>query len=214
MAISEELTLFVREALSRGVSRADVAAALQQAGWRPEQVKAALDQFVDGGLPLPVPRPRVELSARDAFMYLLLFTTLYLVAINLGTLLVQLINRAFPDPAMQGRVAAMQTQLRFSVSMLIVASPIFLFMSRLINRETQRDPERRASPIRRWLTYLTLFVAACVVIGDVVALVDNLLAGELTIRFVLKALVVGLIAGTVFWYYLRDLRAEEKETVT
>jgi hypothetical protein len=27
----------------------------------------------------------------------------------------------------------------------------------------------------------------------------------------LKALTVGAIAGTIFWYYLSDLRADEKE---
>ena len=42
MAISEELNEFVREALSRGVSRGDITVALHQAGWGAEQVKAAL----------------------------------------------------------------------------------------------------------------------------------------------------------------------------
>ena len=32
---------------------------------------------------------------------------------------------------------------------------------------------------------------------------------ELTLRFVLKVAVVGLIAGTIFGYYLWDLRREE-----
>jgi hypothetical protein len=62
---------------------------------------------------------------------------------------------------------------------------------------------------RRWLTYLTLFLAATVLIGDVIVLVFNVLGGEITTRFVLKVLVVGFIAGTVFWYYLSDIRREE-----
>jgi len=36
-------------------------------------------------------------------------------------------------------------------------------------------------------------------------------ARELTVRFVLKVMTFGLIAGTVFWYYLSDLRRDEKE---
>lgn len=211
MAANDEVSAFVREALSRGIARPQIEAALRHAGWREEQVRVALAHYADAGLPVPVPRPRTSLSARDAFMYLLLFTTLYIVAINVGVLLFQFVNRAFPDPALAAFEAERRELLRFSLSQLIVAFPIFLFMSRLIDRETLRDPSRRASPIRRWLTYLTLFVAACVLIGDVVRLVNSLLGGELTIRFFLKALVVGLIAGTIFWYYLQDLRAEEKE---
>ena len=67
------------------------------------------------------------------------------------------------------------------------------------------------SAVRRWLTYLTLFVAAAVLVGDMIALVYNLLGGELTLRFVLKVLVAAVIAGTIFGYYLMDLRREEKE---
>jgi hypothetical protein len=48
-------------------------------------------------------------------------------------------------------------------------------------------------------------------IGDFMALVYNLLGGELTARFALKVLTVGVIAGTMFWYYLAELRLDEKE---
>jgi uncharacterized membrane protein (DUF106 family) len=65
--------------------------------------------------------------------------------------------------------------------------------------------------VRRWLTYLTLFVSAGVLIADLVTMVYNVLGGELTTRFVLKVLVVGAIAGGVFWYYLTDLGVDEKE---
>jgi hypothetical protein len=54
-------------------------------------------------------------------------------------------------------------------------------------------------------------VAAAALIGDLTTLVYNALAGELTSRITLKALVVILIAGAVFGYYLLDLRREERE---
>jgi hypothetical protein len=58
---------------------------------------------------------------------------------------------------------------------------------------------------------LTLFVAASVLIADFTTLVYNLLGGELTVRFLLKVLTVGVIAGATFGYYLWDLRLDEKE---
>ncbi len=72
-------------------------------------------------------------------------------------------------------------------------------MSRLIARDIAADPNKRYSKVRRWLTYLTLFFASGIIIGDVITLLYNLLGGEITIRFLLKALVVAFIAGTVFW---------------
>src|SRR5688572_9988256 len=210
MAASDELSGFVREALSRGAPRAEVEAVLRQAGWDPRQVSAALGSFAAVDFPIPVPRPRPSLSAREAFTYLLLFSTMYVVAFQFGSLLFDFINQAFPDPAAGDLERFQRDSIRFSVSSLIVALPVFLYMSRLTNRETALDPTKRTSPVRRWLTYLTLFSAACVLIGDVTTLIYSLLGGELTTRFVLKVLVVGVIAGTIFWLYVSDLRVDEQ----
>ena len=185
MAANDQLIGFVRDALARGVERPRVEAALKQAGWDPKQVSAALGAFAVIDFPVPVPRPRTSLSAREAFMYLLLFSTLYVVAFQFGSLLFDFINAAFPDPASRTFERVPRESIRFSVSSLIVALPVFLYMSRLTNRETALDPAKRTSPVRRWLTYLTLFSAACVLIGDVTTLVYSLLGGELTTRFVL-----------------------------
>jgi hypothetical protein len=212
MAVSDDLIVFVRDALTRGLSRAQIEHALRQAGWTAEQIKGALAAFAVVDFPLPVPRPRPSLFAREAFLYLLLFTTLYVVAFNLGRLIFQLINRMLPDPASLSENLYIRESIRWSVSSLIVSFPVFLYTARLTSRTIQADRNQRASPVRRWLTYLTLFVAACVLIGDFMSLVYSFLGGELTMRFVLKVLTVGAIAGTLFGYYLGELRLDEKET--
>ena len=207
-----ELEFFVRESLLRGLQRESIRKAMTDAGWTTDQAQAATDSYGDLPFPVPVPRPRPQLSAREAFLYLLLFTTLYLSSYHLGSLLFDLINRAYPDVAEQLSAARYQAQsMRWSVSYLIIAFPAFTFLARYIAKDVARRPVKRSSPIRRWLTYLTLFVASSVLIGDLTTLVYNMLAGELTIRITLKVIVVVLIAGTVFGYYLTDLRKEEHE---
>ena len=210
MNADDELAAFVREALLRGVPRVQVEQALAQAGWRPEQVRRALGAYADVAFPVPVPRPRPYLSARDAFLYLVLFTALYISAYNLGALLFTFIERAFPDPAVRGG-DAWRNQIRWALANLIVAFPLFAILSVSMQKAIDRDPVRRASRVRKWLTYLTLFIGAGVLIGDVIALVNRLLSGELTTRFVLKVLVVAAIAGVAFGYYLWDLRQDERE---
>lgn len=211
---TQELELFVREALLRGQSKQAIAQALGQAGWTAEQTRGVLDAYADVGFVVPVPKPRASLSAREAFLYLVLFATLYFVAFNLGSLLFDLIETWLADPVdpiHQLRHFRLGPELHWSVAAVIIAFPVFAFVSAYLAREVARYPIKRLSPVRRWLTYLTLFVAASVLIGDMTALVYNLLDGELSLRFVLKVLVVAAIAGTVFGYYLRDLRREETE---
>jgi hypothetical protein len=214
MALNQDLIAFVKDGLQRGLARADIEAVLLRAGWPPEQVHRALAGFADIEFAIPVPRPIPTVSAREAFMYVLMFTTLFVSAYNLGDLLFDIIDRRFPDPVSpRGEVFTLQS-IRWALSALIVAFPIFLWMAWLIARLVQADPTKRASRIRRRLTYITLFVAACVLIGDVITVVYSFLGGELTTRFVLKVITVGAIAGTAFGYYLSDLRVEEKEPET
>ncbi len=212
MSASDDLVAFVRDALLAGRSRPDIAETLQRAGWTREQTDAALGAFAEIAYPVPVPRPKPYLSPKEAFWYLVLFTALYLSAFNLGVLLFQLVNLAVPDPADAAYATeAAASSIRWAVAVLVVAFPLFLFMGRLVGQAVRRDPAARASPVRRWLTYLTLFVAVCVLVGDAVSLLYGLLSGDLTARFLLKALVVAGIAGGVLGYYLGDLRRDERE---
>jgi len=211
---TQNLELFVRAALEKGLPKADIEQSLLQAGWPADQIRNVLGQFADITFPVPVPKPRPYLSAREAFRYLLLFTTLYMSAYYLGSLLFSFVNLNFPDPAQRRGffTRTVMDDIRLAAAFLIIAYPVFLFMSRRIHRELAHDPVKRLSVIRRWLTYLTLFIAAGFVMGDLVTLVYNVLNGELTARFILKVLIVGVIAGTIFGFYLLDLRAEERES--
>ena len=209
-ATSTELDLFVRDALARGQSRDAIRAALAAAGWSEAQSRDALEVYADVDFPVPVPRPRASVSAREAFQYLLLFATLYLSAWHLGSLLFDLVNGWLPDPAMQAG-DGFSDSMRFSVAAMLIAFPVFVFGTRRIAREVAAAPIKRLSPVRRWLTYLTLFLAAGVLIGDMTTLVYSVLGGEATPRFVAKVAVVAVIAGGIFHHYMQDLRREEGE---
>ena len=214
MAVSDELGSFVKEALARGASREQVEDVLLRAGWTAQQVRAALAGYAAVDFVIPVPRPRPYLSARDAFMYLVLFSTLYVSAYHLGSLVFTFIERAFPDAAATANeyvVDYTRQRMRWSLASLIVAFPVFVAVSRSLDREIRRDPTKRSSMVRRWLTYLTLFLAAIALVADVISLVYYFLGGELTTRFLLKVATVAAIAGASFWYYLSDLRPEERE---
>lgn len=201
---------FIREALGKGLAKADIKTALIAADWKEEEVEAGLAAFADVTFPIPVPRRKPYLSAREAFLYLLLFLCLYLSAWSFGSLIFRYVGRYIPDLLKQYESVSL-TDLRLYVSMLMVAFPIYLWMTSITSKEMRLDPDKRGSKIRKWLTYITLFVAAGVIIGDLITLFFNLLEGELTVRFILKVVTVLYIAGLIFGYYLWELRGEERQ---
>jgi len=200
---------FVHDALSRGVSREDIIQSLRDGGWDAKEINAALDAFVESELPVPVPRKRVSSSPKEAFLFLMLFAALYTTAFALGAVLFDLINITMPLPGEAAQRAIIS--LRYGLASVIVAFPIFLFMCRIVSREALKNPGQRISPVRRWLTYMTLFVASVSIVADLITLIIRFLEGDITPRFCLKVAVVAILAGGIFIYYLRDLRRDEVE---
>ena len=152
----------------------------------------------------PAP-PAAGTSAKDAFFYLILFTTLATWTIALANLAFSLIDRWLGDPLFAAESAS-SYDLTFSLAAIIVAFPLFLLISRAILAESAAHPEKLQSPIRKWLTYLALVAAVCVFMGDLITALAFLLRGEITSRFLLKAVVVLLLSGGVFSYYFISLR--------
>lgn len=205
----DRLTAFIEASLRAGATRGEVERALREAGWSQEQVADGLGAYADTDFLVPVPRPRAQLSARDAFRYLVVFASLYVAAYQLGQLLFQFVNLAVLDELSMA-VEAIHRRIRWSTSALIVAYPVFLFMSFRIAVEVARDPARRNSAVRRWLTYLTLFIAVSFLLGDLIALLFSFLSGEVTLRFALKCLIVAALAGSMFGYYFHLMKTDDR----
>ena len=208
--MNDELRQFIKEALERGQERDVIRQVLLEAGWQEREVRNALGAFAEINFPVAVPRPRPYLHAREAFLYLVSFIALYVFAFSLGAVFFGLIDHHFEDSIYRydpGPSAAQTTAL----AAIIVAFPLYLFLMRRLAAAVAADPERRQSLIRRWLTYLTLVVGAAIILGDVIALLARLLAGDPTAGFILKVLAILLITGPIFAYYLWDMRQAEDQ---
>lgn len=158
------------------------------------------------------PFPAVPKSTpKDVFYYLLSIVTLYMSAISFTVLLFQLIGLWFPDSLNPSYGA--NNAIRWSAAVLIVSFPVYLWLMWLINKDLSADFARREIKVRKWLGYLTLFISAVVSLIDVATLVYNLLGGEITIRFILKVVVVLAVAATTFFYYLHELRTKREGSI-
>lgn len=203
-----ELDAFLQAAKARGAQDDFLVALLKEHGWPSSTVYQALGRYYteSTGVGIPEAKGRME-SAREAFFHLLAFTTLATWVCATGSLWFELINYWFPDAtASYYRYSSWRwSRVSWEMSSLIVAFPAFVYATRAILRELGQNPDKAASPVRRWLTNLALLITALVFIGDLVTFVAAFLQGELTVRFVLRCLVVFILAGAVFLYYSRGL---------
>lgn len=143
---------------------------------------------------------------RDVFLHLLAIITLYWSSISFVTLLYQYINYFFPLPEYYYGGA---TQFdKFSIASLIIVFPVFIATSWYLNNIYHKESQVRESKIRKWLIYVTLFIATLVIMGDLVTAVLYLLNGDFTVRFILKVLSILLVAGGIFTYYIDDVRKD------
>ena len=211
--MNQELRQFIKESLERGQERDTIRNVLVEAGWEEREVSSGLSAFAEVAFPVAVPRPRPYLYAREAFFYLISFITLYVFAFSLGAVLFGMIEYLFPGPLdrVESASSAVQT---LALASIIVAFPLYLFLMRRLTAAVVADPERRQSLIRRWMTYLTLVVAAAVMLIDLITLLSRLLNGDPTTGFILKVFAVFLVTGPIFGYYLWDVRQAEDEVVT
>lgn len=203
--MNKALTDFIAHARKKGMDHATIRMLLLSAGWKEKDIARAM---TDESLDMAVPVPPDTGGAREAFLHLVTFAALYTTVISLVVLFFDYVNRLFPDPALEPYPSypGDLSGVRWSMAAIIVTYPVFLWVSRQLLEEIRVHPERAWSAIRRWLTYLTLFLASAALAGDVVTLVYKLLQGELSIRFLLKVAIVIVIAGLTFSYYFLTLR--------
>lgn len=201
---ASRLSDFVDRALQNGASREDIRKVLGEAGWSEDQVRDALDAYADIPFVAPVPRYKREASAREAFLYIVYFGLLGALASYLGGLAFGFVDVTFADSLFSVTNNRRADGLRWSVAVLLVGSPIFYVLGSFLAKQRRAEPERRASRVRAWLTYIAMIFAAMALIGDFIAVVYTFLSGEIGLRFALKAAVVAIIAGAVLITNLRD----------
>ncbi len=204
---ASQLQEFLDAARRQGATDEILVGLLRGRGWPEEDVYRALADNYESRSGSQIPVYKRSGSAKDAFLYLLSFSTLATWTIGLGSVMFTLIDRWIKDPLSPNYYyGGSYYQIADSLSCIIVAFPVYLLVMRIIVRELEVHPEKLESGVRKWLTYIALLIAAGVGVSDVITFLTYFLRGELTARLVAKDAVVFVIAGGVFWYYMGSLQ--------
>src|SRR3989344_6890757 len=150
---------------------------------------------------------QTKTTAKDFFINLGAIVALYAVVISLLNLLFRVINQAYPQISSYDYYGS--SSISWPVAMLVVIFPVFALLMWLLEKGYAVEPEKRQLAVKRWLTYITLFIAGIALIGDLVAVLYYFIDGrELTTGFLLKILSVLVVTAMVFLYYLSEIRGK------
>ncbi|MFZ2620908.1 MAG: DUF5671 domain-containing protein [Minisyncoccia bacterium] len=155
--------------------------------------------------------PQSKNNAKDFFLNLGATVALYTTVGSLINLLFSVINSAYPQIT-NGYDYYGSQSISWPVAILVIFFPIFILLMWIIAKDYVANPERRGTGIHKWLTYITLFIAGLAMAGDLITILYYFIDGqELTTGFLLKIFVLLVIAGSVFAYYISDIRNKLNE---
>ena len=152
-----------------------------------------------------IPPASGKTSPKDFFLWVGTVIALYGSVIAFISLLFAYINRVYPDP-LAGYGDIYGGGVRSAMATLIVLIPATIALTHVIRKVIVADPSKEGIWVRRWALVLTLFLAGVTVAIDLITLINTFLGGEITTRFVLKAVIVLLVALGLSMHFLADLK--------
>lgn len=146
-------------------------------------------------------------TAKHFVMQLGSLITLYIALGFLISLLFGLINTIYPDATDQYyEIESTAENIRLAIAMLIVFTPVYIVLTRLVNSLRRKETSSEFLPITKWLLYLSILVGVLILMTDLVTVLWTFLNGEITTRFILKAISVLAVIGLALHYYILDVR--------
>lgn len=151
--------------------------------------------------------------ALHIFLYLLLFSSLGFVLQGLISIYHQFIEKTIKPSAVNEIKGCIEGgfspgSVKYGIAVLLVSFIIYHLISFFINRKIIKGDIQRGSLIRKFTTYLSMFVLAVMTIGGVIALLLSYFDGEMSLKsFVKIAIFIGF---SVFYlgFYLWEIRRE------
>jgi hypothetical protein len=213
--MTDSLIEFIKDSYKVGKTHTDIRAVLLQTGWAKEQVDEALDRFVDHPFPVAIPRSVVFASPRLIFLNIFYFLVLYLSIYNVVATLFTFLDHYLPDGlgrtngAFYSRTSIGES-IRWYLAMIVCCVPLVWWSNRVITNAIA-ETKQRIPQMRLRLIYLTMFIGACVLLGNAICLIYYFLSGELGLRFTIKVSILTFLILGLHAYYRVEIKQTEKE---
>lgn len=155
-----------------------------------------------------------KLSVGFFFLCLGLLITLITSVVSFLNLVFETLNKRFPDVLNASYQYGYSTYeyegIRMALATLIIFFPVFLVVSYFWKKFLRGTVGLIDEIIKKWVIYIILFLSAIVTMVDLVVLVRYFVSGEITTRFILKALVALIVAMFVGVNYILELKNKQR----
>lgn len=156
----------------------------------------------------------------EIFVNFLSFILLGIIAVSVGIIFFQVINKYFPDilslTYQNYDFSGFNTSaIHYSIAALAVSFPIYIWALWFWFKSFRGSKDLEESKLSKWITYIVLLLAGGTIIGDLITILYNFLQGEFGMRFLLKAVTILVIAVFVFaFYFLERKKIQYKKEVS
>jgi Domain of unknown function (DUF5671) len=150
-----------------------------------------------------------KMTPKFFFVSLGVLVSLIATVTSFLNLVFETLTKHFPDALNATYTYGYSTysyeSMRTALATLIIVFPVFLLLSKFWTKIVKEGLGNTDAIIKKWMLYLVLFLASIVIITDLVTLVRYFVSGEITVRFILKVLVVFVTAGISGFHYYSEL---------
>jgi hypothetical protein len=148
-------------------------------------------------------KPKV--TPKDFFLWAGAMVALYWSVIAFIFLVFNYIDYSFPNALSYLAPNPYDSGVGSEMASIVVLFPVYVILMWMIRSDSHRDRSRLEIWIRRWALILTLFVAGATIAGDLISLLATFFTGnELTAAFLLKSLILILVAAGAFMHFIAD----------
>lgn len=217
----QSLVDYVMEKIKMGLGHDEIKKQLNAVGWNEEEVDSAYALgLINSGVPVPSRNSQQVFLKKTSTVEIVInffsFILLGILATSWGVLLYGIINHFFVDKLNSySYYNSSADTIHYATAAIIISFPLYFWAMRFWFSCFAKDDGKVESKLTRWITYLVLLAAAITIVGDLIVIIFNMLQGELTIRFFLKALTILIIAGGVFgFYFLERKKIQYKKVIS
>lgn len=202
---------YIESAKKQGANEAQIRDALTKNGWAVQDIDSALRPAQDALVVPPPPAPHFGMWV--AFLYIILFISLYVSATSFGGILHLVVDEKIPDKlaTLGYGYYANQYLMQAYLACLIVGFPIFAGLFLFLKRQVIKQPAIKSLRARKQLVYLTLVGTFLIMLGHLIATIYGFLGGTVTARSLGHLGVTFFVAGSIFVYFLVDVWGDRRQ---
>ncbi len=206
---NSELDTYIASLREKKIPDSVIKTELLKHGWAENIVNNAL-MPVNNNINLPPPPiPRVEMWV--ALQYFILFISLYVSATCLGGILHTMVDQYINSTGARNPSGIFGAPLmKYYLAGIIVTYPIFVALFILLKKEIIKRPIVKNVKERKSFIYLTLGATFIIMIIHLIGTVIGFLNGNTTLNSIAHLFVTFLVAGSIFVYFLNEVREDRK----